>query len=150
MKVPAVDGRAGKVPRVSEGGVRGGSFTGEVYRDTEGSLDVCLREVAEIVVWRERVGVYGSEIVIVTAGELGIKAVNVLAADGDGFIANIGDRIVVAVVVGVALGFGGLAIEDSSEAAAFWFVPMGERCVVGCFINGLDAVGVIIGNCWEG
>ena len=150
MKVPAVDGRAGKVPRASEGVVRGSSLSGEIYRDTEGSLDVCLREVAEIVVWRERVRVNSSKIVVVTAGVFGVRAVNVPAAGVDGFRAGIGDRIVVAVVVRVALGFGGLALEDSSEAAGFWFVPMGEGCVVGCFINGLDAVGVVIGYRWVG
>ena len=78
MEIPPVDGRAGKVPRVSEGEIRRVRFTGEVYRYTEGSLDICLIEVAEEVVWREWVGVYGSEIVDVTTRDLVVNLVDVI------------------------------------------------------------------------
>ena len=75
-------------------------------------MDVGLREVAEVVAWRKRVRVYGSDIVDVTTRDLVVNAVDVRMADVDGLNADVGDRVVVAVVVGVAFGFCGLAFED--------------------------------------
>ena len=113
-------------------------------------MDVCLREVAKVVVWRKGVRVYGSEIVVVTAGVLDVRAVDVFLTDRNCFIADVRDRVIVAVVVGIALGFGGLALEDSGEAASSWFIPIGEGRLIGFFSNGLDAVGIIVGYCWVG
>ena len=75
-------------------------------------MDVGLREIAEVVAWRKGVRVYGSHIVDVTTRDLVVNAVDVRLADVDGLNADVGDRFVGAVVVGVALGFFGLALED--------------------------------------
>lgn len=94
-------------------------------------MDVCLIEVAEKIVWRKWIKVYGSEIVDVTTRDFVVNAVDVRLADVDGLIAGVGDSVVVAVIVGVALGFFGLAFEDPGEAAASWLAPIVQGSLVG-------------------
>ena len=75
-------------------------------------MDVGLREVAKVVAWRKGIRVNGSDIVDVTTRDLVVNAVDVRLADVDSLNADVGDRFVGAVIVGVALGFFGLALED--------------------------------------
>ena len=138
-EIGAVETAADEVARLAEGGGDAGVGLRVVCDDAEGGLDVGLAEVAEVVVGREGGEVAGADVVDGAAGGLEGGAG---VAVGVGLGADVVDGAVVAGEVRVAETGRFAAGEHVVEAG----VEVGHGgAVCGC-VDGLDAVGVVVGH----
>ena len=123
----------------AEGGRDGGVGLRVVGDDAEGGLDGGLAEVAEVVVWREGGEVAGADVV---DGAAGVLEGGAGVAVGVGLRADVVDGAVLAGEVGVADTGGFAAGEHVVETG----VEVGHGRAVGGCVDGLDAVGVVVGH----